>query len=130
MKLDSEIFISKPPSRLLYACIHTTLPLQALSHIQNVNIVNDRICDNKFLIDAAANRACTKLHRVHRRNSPPQHSNTQSLQQALLLSFPHTEMASSSAPTSFRDWIKADGSTPYTPERGRYHLYVAWVCPW
>eukprot|EP00053_Salpingoeca_punica_P013414 m.121392 g.121392 ORF g.121392 m.121392 type:complete len:305 (+) comp16202_c1_seq1:149-1063(+) len=39
-------------------------------------------------------------------------------------------MASSSAPTSFRDWIKADGSTPYTPERGRYHLYVAYVCPW
>lgn len=24
---------------------------------------------------------------------------------------------------TFRDWIKADGSTPYAPEAGRYHLY-------
>ncbi|MFT5195508.1 MAG: putative glutathione S-transferase [Cellvibrionaceae bacterium] len=31
---------------------------------------------------------------------------------------------------AFRDWIKADGSTPYTPEAGRYHLYIANACPW
>jgi glutathionyl-hydroquinone reductase len=31
---------------------------------------------------------------------------------------------------SFRDWIKADGSTPFTPESGRYHLYVSLACPW
>ena len=30
----------------------------------------------------------------------------------------------------FRDWVKADGSTPYAPEPGRYHLYVSFACPW
>src|SRR2546423_14388697 len=30
---------------------------------------------------------------------------------------------------AFRDWVKRDGSTPYKPERGRYHLYVAFACP-
>jgi len=30
----------------------------------------------------------------------------------------------------FRDWIRADGSTPYAPESGRYHLYVSLACPW
>jgi glutathionyl-hydroquinone reductase len=33
-------------------------------------------------------------------------------------------------PTSFHNWIKADGSTPYTPDVGRYHLYVSLACPW
>lgn len=32
--------------------------------------------------------------------------------------------------SSFRDWIKADGSTPFAPEAGRYVLYVALACPW
>ena len=27
-----------------------------------------------------------------------------------------------------RDWITPEG--PFTPEPGRYHLYVAWNCPW
>jgi putative glutathione S-transferase len=31
---------------------------------------------------------------------------------------------------TFRDWVKADGSTTYQPERGRYHLYVSLACPW
>ena len=31
---------------------------------------------------------------------------------------------------TFRDWIRADGSTPYAPEAGRYHLYVSYACPW
>lgn len=31
---------------------------------------------------------------------------------------------------AFRDWIRADGSTPYLPEPGRYHLYVSRACPW
>ena len=31
---------------------------------------------------------------------------------------------------AFRDWVKADGSTSYKPERGRYHLYVSLACPW
>jgi putative glutathione S-transferase len=31
---------------------------------------------------------------------------------------------------AFRDWIKRDGSTPFKPERGRYHLYVSCACPW
>ena len=32
------------------------------------------------------------------------------------------------AEAKIRDWITADG--PYTPDEGRYHLYVAWNCPW
>ena len=32
--------------------------------------------------------------------------------------------------TSFRGWIAADGSTDFPAEAGRYHLYVAWACPW
>lgn len=31
---------------------------------------------------------------------------------------------------AFRDWVRRDGSTPYTPEAGRYHLYVSLACPW
>ena len=30
----------------------------------------------------------------------------------------------------FRDRITADGSSDYKAEAGRYHLYVAWNCPW
>ena len=30
----------------------------------------------------------------------------------------------------FRDWIKADGSTPYPAVPRRYHLYVSYACPW
>ncbi|MBD1938216.1 glutathione S-transferase family protein [Microcoleus sp. FACHB-68] len=32
--------------------------------------------------------------------------------------------------TTFRNWIRADGSSDYLPEAGRYHLYVALACPW
>jgi glutathionyl-hydroquinone reductase len=32
--------------------------------------------------------------------------------------------------TSIRDWISADGSSGFPAEPGRYHLYVAWACPW
>lgn len=32
------------------------------------------------------------------------------------------------AEAKIRDWITPDG--PYRPEPGRYHLYVAWNCPW
>lgn len=32
--------------------------------------------------------------------------------------------------TVFHDHVRADGSTDYLPESGRYHLYVAWACPW
>lgn len=31
---------------------------------------------------------------------------------------------------AFRDWVRRDGSTPYKPERDRYHLYVSFACPW
>ena len=34
------------------------------------------------------------------------------------------------APSSFRSWIRADGSTPFAPEVGRYRLYVSHACPW
>ncbi len=40
------------------------------------------------------------------------------------------------AQSGFRSWITADGSAGpsgeggFTPERGRYHLYVALNCPW
>jgi putative glutathione S-transferase len=33
-------------------------------------------------------------------------------------------------PTVFRNWVRADGSTPYKPEAVRYHLYVSLACPW
>lgn len=29
-----------------------------------------------------------------------------------------------------RDWVRADGSTEFKPEAGRYHLYLAHACPW
>jgi putative glutathione S-transferase len=32
--------------------------------------------------------------------------------------------------TSFRDWISAGGDSVFPAEAGRYHLYVAWACPW
>jgi putative glutathione S-transferase len=32
--------------------------------------------------------------------------------------------------TTFRAWIKADGSTPFMPGVERYHLYISWACPW
>ncbi|MCC5840366.1 MAG: glutathione S-transferase family protein [Opitutales bacterium] len=31
---------------------------------------------------------------------------------------------------AFRELITSDGSTPYAPARGRYHLYVSLACPW
>lgn len=31
---------------------------------------------------------------------------------------------------AFRDWVRADGSTPFAPTPGRYHLYVSLACPW
>jgi len=30
----------------------------------------------------------------------------------------------------FRTLVTADGSTPFAPEAGRYHLYVCRACPW
>lgn len=32
--------------------------------------------------------------------------------------------------TQFRSWVKADGSTVFVSEPGRYHLYVSLGCPW
>jgi len=32
--------------------------------------------------------------------------------------------------SSFRDHVRADGSTRFAPEAGRYHLYVSLACPW
>ena len=34
------------------------------------------------------------------------------------------------AEDAFRLWVKADGSTPFAPERDRYHLYISYACPW
>lgn len=30
----------------------------------------------------------------------------------------------------FRQWVSADGSSPFVAESGRYHLYVSLACPW
>jgi glutathionyl-hydroquinone reductase len=30
----------------------------------------------------------------------------------------------------FREWVSADGSTPYAVVPGRYQLYISWACPW
>jgi glutathionyl-hydroquinone reductase len=34
------------------------------------------------------------------------------------------------APYPFRGRVTADGSSGYPAERGRYHLYISWACPW
>ncbi|MBV9489372.1 MAG: glutathione S-transferase family protein [Verrucomicrobia bacterium] len=31
---------------------------------------------------------------------------------------------------AFRQWVSADGSTPYPAVAGRYHLYISLACPW
>ena len=31
---------------------------------------------------------------------------------------------------AFRNWVRADGSTPFAAVAGRYHLYVSLACPW
>lgn len=31
---------------------------------------------------------------------------------------------------AFRQWVTTDGTSPYAPEAGRYHLYVSLACPW
>jgi glutathionyl-hydroquinone reductase len=31
---------------------------------------------------------------------------------------------------AFRHWVRRDGSTPFTPDAGRYHLYISLACPW
>ncbi len=31
---------------------------------------------------------------------------------------------------AFRDWVSADGSTPFPAVPGRYHLYISLACPW
>jgi putative glutathione S-transferase len=38
-------------------------------------------------------------------------------------------------PDAFRQWVTPDGAggfetRPYKAEKGRYHLYVSWACPW
>ena len=33
-------------------------------------------------------------------------------------------------PSHFRNWITSDGSSGFPAESGRYHLYVAYNCPW
>ena len=35
-----------------------------------------------------------------------------------------------STPSTFRSWIRADGSSTFRPESGRYHLYVSLACPY
>ncbi len=30
----------------------------------------------------------------------------------------------------FRNWVRADGSSGFPPQAGRYHLYVSLACPW
>ena len=32
--------------------------------------------------------------------------------------------------TSFRNWVEADPDAEFPAERGRYHLYVSYACPW
>jgi len=32
--------------------------------------------------------------------------------------------------SSFRDWISSEPGAKFPPEKGRYHLYVCYACPW
>ncbi|KAI0132760.1 hypothetical protein BJ170DRAFT_615317 [Xylariales sp. AK1849] len=32
--------------------------------------------------------------------------------------------------SSFRDWISPEAGAKFPPEKGRYHLYVSYACPW
>jgi putative glutathione S-transferase len=32
--------------------------------------------------------------------------------------------------SSFRNWVTPDGETGFAAERGRYHLYASYLCPW
>ncbi|KAH7031067.1 glutathione S-transferase [Microdochium trichocladiopsis] len=32
--------------------------------------------------------------------------------------------------SSFRDWISSEPGAKFPPEKGRYHLYVSYACPW
>jgi len=32
--------------------------------------------------------------------------------------------------STFRDWVTSDGSSGFPAQTGRYHLYLAWACPW
>jgi len=32
--------------------------------------------------------------------------------------------------SAFRQWIRTDGSTPFKPQKDRYHLYISLACPW
>ncbi|CAG8662754.1 15312_t:CDS:2, partial [Dentiscutata heterogama] len=33
-------------------------------------------------------------------------------------------------PSTFRNTISKDPDAIFTPEKDRYHLYIAWSCPW
>lgn len=30
----------------------------------------------------------------------------------------------------FRNWISREPGSKFPPEKGRYHLYVSYACPW
>lgn len=32
--------------------------------------------------------------------------------------------------SSFRNWISKDKNAKFPAEKGRYHLYVSYACPW
>lgn len=32
--------------------------------------------------------------------------------------------------SSFRDWISNEPGTKFPAEKGRYHLYISYACPW
>ena len=32
--------------------------------------------------------------------------------------------------SSFRNWISREPGAQFPPEKGRYHLYVSYACPW
>ncbi|KAK9246099.1 glutathione S-transferase [Lipomyces tetrasporus] len=33
-------------------------------------------------------------------------------------------------PSSYRSFISREPGAQYPPEKGRYHLYISWACPW
>lgn len=70
------------------------------------------------------------MTRSSKRSSKRSGSRTSGTAQTSLLDADASTGAYVRKDSVFRNWVKADGSTEYTPEAGRYHLIISYACPW